>query len=217
MHRNVVAAVAVAVMMTTAGCGFILGNDPVEFSASPATVSDEAVDETGYEETNVSEQVISREFEVADQSREVQVTNQLAKYERQLDLPQPIGSKRGGVFVALASPKVEVLDQTFNPLDDMSERDILERFETQYEGITVGERVGTQEVSALGAERELVKFAGTATLAGNEVDVYIHAAKIEHGDDFIAVVAIYPQQVDSEEEGKVVTMMENLEHEEENQ
>lgn len=211
MQRQTLAAVALALALTTAGCGFLLGSEALVFSASEATVSDSAVSETGYEETSVSEKNVTREFSAAGQTREVTVVNHLSRYERTVDLLMFDTSQRAAVFAVFASPEVEVAEQTFNPIADLSEREILERFDSQYSGISVGQQVGARNVSALGSERNLSKFDGTATLAGEEVDVYIHATKFKHESDFIAAVAIYPQRIDDEED-KVVTLLEGLEH-----
>jgi len=208
--RQQVAPVVVASLLMLAGCGFITGSDALTFSASPATASDAALSETGYEETNVTERTVSREFTAAGQTREVAVTNQLAQYERRVDLG-PLGSQRAAVFVAFASPEVEVGPETFNPIADMSEREILQRFESAYEGISVGQQVGSRSVTALGGSATLTKFEGTATLGGSEVDVYVHAAKLQHEGDFVVAVGIYPQELDGEE-AKVVTLVEGLEH-----
>lgn len=209
-RRRSAALVAVAGIALLAGCGFITGSESLAFSASPATPSDDAVSETGYEEQTVEEQVVTRNFTVADQTRSVEVTNQLAQYERQVDLG-PLGSQRAAVFVTFASPEVSVAGQTFNPIADMSEREILMQFESQYESIEVGEEVDRQNVSTLGQSTELRQFDGTATLAGSEVDVYIHATKFQHEGDYVVAVGIYPQLLDGEAEN-IVTLTESLEH-----
>ena len=211
MDTRTLAMVAVAIALVTAGCGFLLGTEALVFSASEATVSEDAVTEAGYEETNVTEKNITREFSAAGQTREVTAVNQLAKYERAVELSPLDESRRAAMFTVFASPEVEVAGEAFNPIEDLSEREILNRFDSQYSGIEVGEQVGSRNVSSLGSERNVSKFTGTATLAGQDVDVYIHASKFKHEGDFIAVVAIYPQNVPGEED-RVVTMFEGLEH-----
>lgn len=210
MWSRTLPTVALAVLVVTAGCGFITGEESLSFSASPATVSDDARSTTGYEEVNVSERTVTREFSAAGQTREVEVTNQLAQYERTVDLG-PLGSKRAAVFVALASPEVEVLGETFNPLADLSEREILQRFETQYEGLSVGSQVDNRTMTVLGQRTGVKKFEGTAQLSGTEVDVYLHVTKVKHAGDYVVAVAIYPQQLSGEEDD-VVQLLEGLEH-----
>jgi hypothetical protein len=210
MQRQSAAVVAVACLGVLAGCGFITGSEALAFSASPATPTDDALSETGYEEQSVEEQVVTRNFSAAGQTRTVEVTNQLAQYERQVDLG-PLGSQRAAVFVTFASPEVSVAGQTFNPISDMSEREILQQFESQYSDISVGEEAGSQNVTTLGQSTELRQFEGTAALAGSDVDVYIHVTKFQHEGDYIVGVGIYPQLLDGESEN-VVTLLAGLEH-----
>ena len=195
-RRQIVATFAISMIMITAGCGFITGQGALSFSASPGTASDQAVSETGYEEVSVTEQVVTRNFSVADQTRQVEVTNQLAQYERQVDVG-PLGSQRAAVFVAFASPEVEVATQSFNPTAEMSEREILQRFESEHGSMSVAEQVNSRNVTALGQSTEVKKFEGSAQLAGSQVDVYIHAATMKHEGDYIVTVAIFPQQLDA--------------------
>ncbi|MFC7142439.1 DUF6517 family protein [Halosimplex aquaticum] len=208
--RQALVALAVVLATVTAGCGFLTGQKPLTFSAEPATVSDDVQSDTGYEEQAVNESVVTRNVSAAGQTRQVEVTNQQARYERAVDLG-PLGSQRAAVFVTFASPEVEAVGQTFNPISDMSTRDILQQFESQYEGLTVGDHVENRSVRALGRQRTLQKYEGTATLAGSEVDVYVHAAKFRHGEDHIVAVGIYPQQIDGEEEN-VVALLRGVEH-----
>ncbi|MFB6105291.1 MAG: DUF6517 family protein [Halobacteriaceae archaeon] len=211
-RRTIAAVITVAVVMTTAGCGFILGSEPASFTASPATVSQQALDASGYEEVSVTPKTVSRNFSAAGQTRTVKVTNQLAQYERQIDLG-PLGSRRAGVFVAFTSPSVSVLGQSFNPIADMSTQDLVTRFESQYEGLTVGSQVGSRSLSILGESRTVDKYAGTARLGGKEIDVYIEITEVfNHGSDHVVAVAIYPQQ-SSGSPDRVATLFEGLQHE----
>ncbi len=210
MRRRILAAVAVAGLMTMAGCGFLLGTESLSFVASEATVSDASLEDTGYEETNVTEKNVTREPTVAGQTREVVVTNWLAQYERQVGI-EGVGEQRAAVFVAFSSPQIEVAGQTLNPLSTMSEKDILTRFNTGYEGISVGNQTGSQNVSALGTDRTITQFDGTATFVGQEVDVVIQVGKFKHGSDYIGVVAIYPEMAVGEDDN-VVTLLNGLTH-----
>ncbi|SDZ75734.1 hypothetical protein SAMN04488065_0075 [Haloplanus vescus] len=211
MHtRRGVVTLAAGALATTAGCGFITGEGALEFTASPATVADSTVEESPYEETNVTDQTVEREFSAAGQTRTVTIVNQLAQYERQVDMG-PLGSERAAVFVTYTSPQVEIAGKTFNPIEDMSETAVLQQFESQYDGVTVGEQVDQQSVATLGQSTSVSKFEGTASLAGSQMDVYLHATKFQHGSDFVVAVAIYPQQLSNESE-QVVSLLQGLEH-----
>lgn len=210
MHRRQYAGLtAVACLAVLAGCGFITGSEVLAFSASPATASDASLTETGYEEQNVTEQHVTRNVSAAGQTRQVNVTNQQAQYERGVDFG-PLGSQRAAVFVTFASPEVSVAGRTFNPIADLSKRAILAEFDSEYDGLRVGTQVESRNVSTLGQSTELTQFDGTATLAGTEVDATIQAAKFQHEGDYIVAVGIYPQLID--EESNVVLLLEGLEH-----
>lgn len=210
--RLVAATLLVAVLMTTAGCGFLLGSESLAFAASPATVSSQALESTGYEEVSVDANTVTRNFSAAGQSRTAEVTNQLAQYERQIDLG-PLGSQRAGVFVAFTSPEVSVLGQSFNPIAGMGTEELLTRFETQYEGMTVGSQVDSRSLTALGAERTVDRYEGTASIGGQQVDVYIEITDVfNHGDDHVVAIAIYPQQ-STDGPQRVETLLAGLEHE----
>jgi hypothetical protein len=198
--------------VATAGCGFILGNESLAFEADPATVSDSALDETGYEEQSVEPYTIEETFSAVGQERTVEVTNHLAKYERAVDLG-PLGRQRAAVFTVLASPNVEIAGESFNPIDDWSTRKILDQFDSQYEGLSVGSQAGSSTATLLGAERAVERYEGTASLSGQEVEVYVEITgdAIADGGDFVVPVAVYPQRLDGEQE-TVRTLLNGVEH-----
>jgi hypothetical protein len=206
--RHNAGVVLVAVLVATAGCSYLSG--PLTFEANEATVGDGALGETGYEEVAVEDVTVNRTFSAAGQSKQVTVTNWLAQYERRVDLG-PLGSQRAAVFVAFATPQVEVAGQAFNPVGDLSEKELLKRFQSRYQSISVGDQVGSTEVSTLGTTVDLKKFDGQATFRGQQIDVYLHVAKFEHGDDYVVALAVYPQRL-SGEESKVVRLTEGLDH-----
>lgn len=209
-HRTV-ASVLLAALLVTSGCiGFLTGSEALEFSASKATVSDQARSDTGYEKVEVKDQTVEKSFSVGGQKRQVQVTNWMAQYDRSVELGA-LGSQRAAVFVAFATPQVEIGPKTFNPVGDMSNRELLQKLQSRYGSLQVGSQVGSDTVTALGGERTVTKFEGKANFQGTTADVYIHVAKFKHDGDFVIVVAVYPQQLDGEQ-GKVYALIGGLEH-----
>lgn len=210
MNRRTTVGIALAVLMLSSGClGFL--NGPVTFSASKATVSENALEETGYQEERVTSNEVERSFSVADQSKNVTVTNWVSMYERSVDLPIG-GSQRAAVFSAFSTPEVSVLGQSFNPVEKYSNRELAELAQKQYDSLSVGDTVGTRNVQVLGQSAEVTKFDGQATLAGGEsIDVYIHVTKVNHDGDYVVAVAIYPQRLDGEQQ-HVDALLKGLEH-----
>jgi hypothetical protein len=138
------------------------------------------------------------------------VTNHLAQYERQVELGD-LGSQRAAVFTVFATPEVEVAGQTFNPIQGLSEEEIIQQFQSNYEGVSVGEQTGNESVTTLSTTTSVEQFAGTATLGGAEIDVIIEITKVKHGSDFIVALAVYPERLDGEHDD-VVAMVEGLDH-----
>ncbi|WP_232702101.1 DUF6517 family protein [Halobacterium wangiae] len=210
MHRRTAVVVAFAALVATSGCLGILSG-PLEFSASEATVGDDALAETGYEEAEVTSSEVTRTFSAAGQSKNVSVTNHVAMYERTVDV-LGIGEQRAAVFSTFASPEVSVLGQTFNPIKDYSNRELAELAQQQYDSLSIGDEVGTRTVTVLEESAEVSKFEGTATLQGGpSVDVYVHVTKVKHDGDFVVAVGIYPQQLD-DEQAHVDALLAGIEH-----
>lgn len=212
MRRTIPAALLVLLVLSTGCIGFITGSEPQSFEAKPAAVGGDAASSAGYQETSgPTAQTVNRTFSAGGESRTVQVTNYLTEYRKTVDAG-PLGSADAAVFAVVSTPKVEVLGQTFNPVGDVNESELARMAQSKYDGFSVGEKQGSTTVDALGSETEVAKFAGRATVAGEaSVDVYVHVARIETGDDYLVVVAVYPQLLSGEDEN-VFSMVRNLEH-----
>lgn len=208
-RRSVLAASLPALVAGTAGCSAILGSG-AEFSSATATVPADARSGTGYQEAAIEDVVVTRTFAAAGQERTVEVTNRVARYERRVDLPV-LPAQRAAVFVAFTSPKIELFGETFNPVGEMSNRELLALVQERYTGISVGDRVGSHEATMLGRSTTIEKFQGSATLAGASVDTFVHVTRVEHGGDYVLAIAIYPRLV-GDEDGTVARLVEGIEH-----
>lgn len=208
-RRSVLAASVPALVAATAGCSAVFGSG-AEFASETATVSADARSGTGYEEAAIEDMVIERTFAAGGQERTVTVTNRAARYERRVDLPA-LPTQRAAVFVAFTSPKIELIGETFNPIGEMSNRELLELVQERYTGISVGSRVGEHGATMLGQSTTIEKYQGTATLAGASVDTLVHVTRVEHEGDFVLAVAIYPRLI-SDEDGTVERLVEGIEH-----
>ena len=210
-QRRTVAAVALAALLLSSGCiGFLVGSEPAEFSASKATASDAALSETGYEERSVTDETINESFSVGGQERQVTVTNWVAQYDRSVSIG-PIAEQDLAVFAVFSTPKVDVLGQTFNPVGRLSNAELVKQVQSQYSSLSGVRQVDSSNVTVLGTETEVSKFAATTTVNGMEVDVYVHLTKVEHEGDYVIALAVYPQKLDGEAE-RVSTLFESVEH-----
>ena len=211
--RQTAIATLLGILVVTSGCvGFITGNEALSVAASEGTVSSSALEKTGYEHNRTTEVTLNRTFEAAGQSREVTVTNHLSEYQKSVDLGPLGGERPAAVFVAFTTPKVEVLGKTFNPIGEMSNRELLGQLQSQYSSIEVGQQSSSDTVSALGTSATVDRFDGQARIGGTSVDIYVHVTRIEHGDDYVVAVGVYPQRLDGEGEN-VLNLISGLQHE----
>ncbi|NEU56912.1 DUF6517 family protein [Halorussus sp. MSC15.2] len=194
MARRVVAGVLVAVLVVSSGCTGVLSG-PVTFSATEATVSDAALEETGYEHNSTEKMELSRTVSAAGQSKEVEVTNWISEYHKTVGLPG-VGEQKAAVFVTFSSPQVEVLGKSLNPLDKYDNRQLAQQFTSQLRSVNNVRQVGAQNRTMLGKSTRVTKFEATVTTAtGVEFDAYVHVTKVKHEGDFVVALAVYPQKL----------------------
>lgn len=78
--RRIVLTAVVALMVVSTGCVGLITGDTVEFEANESTVSDSALDSTGYELNNSTERSITREVSFFGQERTIRILNQVNRY-----------------------------------------------------------------------------------------------------------------------------------------
>lgn len=210
MRRQLAAALLVVLMVSTGCIGFLTGSSALTFAADDVRVSEQALSDTGYEQSRDTSQNVTRTFEAAGETRNVTVTNHVAEYQRSVSLlgnSQPYARA-----TVIASPEVEVAGQTFNPLSDLSNRDLAEQLQSEYETVQNVQFESNRTVTVLGDEVTVSKFSAEATTeAGQSVDVYVHVTKTQDGEDFVVGVAVYPQQLDGEQ-AAVDTLLSGIQH-----
>ncbi|WP_418284353.1 DUF6517 family protein [Halorubrum sp. DTA46] len=196
-----------------AGCTAldVATGEPAEFAAGTATVSDEALADTGYELNEVTSETVSREFEVAGSTREVRVTNRVAEYDRAVEI---FGERyQAAVFAALATPRVEVLGQAFNPIDDLDDEERAELILNRYDDVDDLERSSEYTTSMLDGDVDVAVYTASGEIAGTglDVDIELHVgAPVEAGDDFVLPLAAYPEGFGDGE--SVRRMINGIEH-----
>lgn len=209
MNRNVAAGTLLALLVVTSGCMGVLSG-PVTFSASEVSVSDQARADTGYEVNRTEQQTVTREFSAAGQTKEVEVNNWIAEYHKSVGI-DGVAEQPVATFVVFASPQVDVLGQSFNPLDEYSNRELAETFTQRMENVEDVQQVSTRNETMLGETTEVTTFEATVTTAmGIEFDASLHVTKVKHDGDFVVAVGAYPKQIDGE--GDVNRLIEGVEH-----
>lgn len=207
-------------MASTAGCTDripFMGEEPMEFESSLASVPQDVLDETGYEKQQEEAIEINETFEAAGRSQEVLVTNWQAEYDKSLSMgPLDINEEaRAAVFTALTTPQVSVLGRSFNPVADMSSEDLAEMVQDRFDDMEGFSQVDEDSVTIAGESTTVGEFEGEADVAGigYRVDITLHIAEaVESGDDLIVGVGGYPTELQSDERENIFTLLESIEH-----
>lgn len=212
-RRSFVAGGAVAALALTSGClDFITGSEPLTFDARRAAPSDAAVDETGYAERDRSEENIEETIDVGVE-RDIRATVHSTVYTKDVEIQ---GRRmEAAAFGVVSMPGMEVLGKSFNPLDDMSNREILEEVRPELER-SVGElrdvrHEEERSLPILGESRTVDVFGAETTLEGREIELRILLVAVDHEDDTIVLLGGYPRML-PDEGVNVEVLMESIEH-----
>lgn len=203
--------VLLAVLVLSSGClGVLVGDEPLAFTASKATIDDGALADSGYEHEETKKLELNREVEVGGESRDVEVTNWVAVYTKSVEI-EGVGEQQAAAVAVLSTPEVNVLGQTFNPVREMDNAELVERVVSEHTNVRNIEKVGSSTVTILGEETEVTKFSATIEVDGQEVDGYVHLGKVTHDGDIVLITGLYPEELSGEEEN-VLELMSAVEH-----
>ncbi|QLG47714.1 DUF6517 family protein [Natrinema halophilum] len=213
-RRLFIGTLGAGALGTVAGCVSGLADDVATFSATPARVSEDAAAEADYKYQGTRERIDS---EVVG-GQDVEVTSYISVYDRAIDLT---GERFGGdalkasVFGVIATPQVSVDGEDFDPVGDLSNRELAERVQSHYSGIEVDRAVGGRALQALGQRFSFQSYEGIATLqAEYDVSVHLDVAQRDHEDDHVVVAAVYPTDSilsEGSEQGRIDTLTRGLE------
>lgn len=231
-RRSLLQAGATGALALSAGClGFVTGEDALEFDAAKVLPTDDALAETGYEETEAKWERFEETISVGVE-RDVAASIWIAMYEKRVAIPvdelEGTGANVEGVgdldvtiegeaatFAAISMPAMDVLGSTQNPLADMDTREVLEEFrgelETSYGRIRDIRHDETVELDILDDRRDVERFVATVEIEGQEVELDLHVAVFAHEGDLLILLGGYPRVL-PDEGTNVETLMESVEH-----
>lgn len=195
-RRTVIAGVPTALLFS--GCTDLLTEDEVRFEADTAVVADDVESDSSYDEVEVRDDEIKREFKEVDKT--VVVVNSMAEYARSVDLGF-VGGELSR-FTALATPKIDIVPgRPANPVGNMDNDELAEMVQKEYDDVSNIEQVDTRDVEFLGSTEEVTKYSAEArTESGESVEVYIHVGQTDNEDDFVLAIGVHPQEIDDEPE-----------------
>lgn len=200
LTRRAVGALTVAGVAGLAGC-----SGSTSFSAEYAETD---TGNTGYEQTGQRQPSMTRTFA----GQEVEITNTVTEYRKEIELSFLGGSSDVGVFAAFTSPQVEVAGQTFNPISNMNTKTLAQRFQDRFDSMNDLSQESEEEVDVLGSARTVTKFSATVSVEGNDVPVFLLIANFNHESDVVVPMGIFPQEREDEEGPNIRQLMTNLTH-----
>lgn len=213
-RRRLLAATGGTVLTGLAGCTDLFGDDTLTVAAERATVPESVRSETGHEERTVEEVPIERTVEAGDRSRDVRVVNWKAEYDKAVDLP--VGEEiQAAICTVLSTPRVEVLGRPFNPIANMSPRELLRRFQSRLEGVDDIRQVGETTVALLGETADVGRFEAQAAVVdgGPEIEIELLVTEgVESADDLVLAIAAYPRVLAEAERPDAVAAVEGIDH-----
>ncbi|RQG90363.1 hypothetical protein EA462_08485 [Natrarchaeobius halalkaliphilus] len=210
-RRSILAAGATGTLAVTAGClDFVLGDGPLEFEAGRVAPSESALSETGYNEAEVDEETIEETVEVGGLEREVRATLWLSTYTKTRTIE---GIEHdANSFVAVSVPGMEVMGRSFNPLEDMSNEELLEEFVGQANvDVDDIQHKDSFSLETLGEGRDVDRFTGETREGGETIAVELALTSFRHNDDSIVLLGTHPELL-AEESANVELLMESAEH-----
>ncbi|MDL5362812.1 DUF6517 family protein [Halalkalicoccus sp. NIPERK01] len=210
MTRRAFGGLVAGTAAATAGCmEAATGDGPLTFEATEIRASETAVEDTGYDHRTTETVPFTKEFEVGGVSREVRADTVVSKYDKAIDMG-PLGSQRSALFVVASTPKAEVGGRTFNPIEDMDNRELAEEFQSRYGEVTIRDEISTEVISVLDEDVDLSTFEAETELEGQPIDVRLHLGVAETDDDLVVLLGGHPRRI-TDEEANIVTLAESVE------
>jgi hypothetical protein len=217
-RRGLFGMTTLALAGATAGCLDtvpFLGNSPLEFEATRASVPDGALQDNGYERHRTEDVTIEQTVEAGGQSQDVIVINRQSEYDRAVDLGVADRSARAAVFTVLSAPQVNALGRSFNPVAGMDPAELAGMVQGRYGGMENVQRVGEEAATVAGQSTAVTEFGSEAELveAGVTVDLAMHISEaVESGDDLLVAIGGYPRALAGQERDRVFALMDAIEH-----
>ncbi|WP_255168994.1 DUF6517 family protein [Natrononativus amylolyticus] len=210
-RRQLLAAGSVTLAGALSGCLDAVAAGSVEFASTPARVSADALESSGFSEDRIDEEVVVESVSALGVSREVRVTNWVSEYTRSLSL---LGTTVAdlAVFAAITTPQVRVLGREFNYVSEFSSADLAAEIQHRYDDVRNVEQEDEYSLSILDSEATVGRFRADAEFlsTGQTLEVDLHVTDpIEHDEEYVACIGVYPRRVSGGDD-RIATLMEGV-------
>ena len=207
-RRQVLGTIGGAALVGTAGCVDFVTGEGLFYESAQATVSEEALNETGYSEDEIDSFGIDESVSALGVSRTVEITNWQAEYERTGDqnILSSIFDDAPYSFIAVSTPQVSVLGQELNPVGNMDAAELIDRVESQYDRISNIEEREEVDATVLDEDTTLTRFEAEASVDDLiDIPLIIEITEaVESEDDLVLTVATYPDLVQYSQEQNLI-------------
>ncbi|MFC4542058.1 DUF6517 family protein [Halosolutus amylolyticus] len=216
-RRAFLAAGASLGLAATAGClDFVQGNEPLEFHADRVAPAQSALEDTEYEERAIEKETIEESVE-AGVEREVRATVWLSSYTKEMAYQDE--QQEASLFTAISIPGMEVAGRSFNPIDDMTNEELLDEFVDEMDGehgqVEDLDHQETYTLEVLDGTRDVDVFLGETEFQGERVDVELRMTSFDHEGDILVLLGSYPEML-ADEGPTIDDLMKSVEHPAEN-
>ena len=212
-RRSLLAAGATGGVALTAGClDFVRGDGPLVLSSEQVRPTEDALEETEYDEYDIDEQSMEETIDVGIE-RDVEATIWSSVYSKEIDFQG--FEEEACFFAAISIPDVSVLGYSLNPIEDMDNEELLEEFmgeiDSEHADFDNVSHADSFSLDILDDSRDVDRFEGETEIAGQQVDVDIGVTSFGHDDDVLVLLSSYPADLEEESE-HAETLMESVEH-----
>lgn len=204
-RRRFLAGAGAFGLASLSGCLGLAGLD--EHEATPGGVDADTRGSTGYEQVGIEELPVEESVGVGPVTESVRIANYMTEHEKTVDMG-PLGEQRGAVFMILSTPQIGIPNYQFNPVEDMSTRELVDLVDDNYDGIDDIQHEEDGTATVLDQPTTVSRFSASAQFDGEDVDVSLHVSEaVETDDDLLVAIGVYPELVRSKEEGNVEALM----------
>lgn len=212
-RRAILAGAVSGTVVLTAGCvDFVTGEGSLELAAERAAPTDNALESTDYEEYEIGRETIDESVDVGVE-RDVEATIWVSSYAKEIEFR---GREHDGCFfTAVSIPDVSLAGYSANPIEEMSNEELLtefrDKFAGEYDGLEDLTHTDSLGLDVLGDSREVDVFEGETEFKGEAIDIELQVSSFSHEDDLLVLLGSYPVAF-AEESANVEALLESVEH-----
>lgn len=205
-RRTLLSTIVAGSAGAIAGCALL--EDEIEEAARPARVSEQVLEETGYEHLRTTESRFEETVDVGDESRDLSITNWSSEYSKS----ETESGTETAQFQIFTSPTVSVAGRSVNPFQQFDEKRLIRALNDRSErgeGSEI-EEVDTEMVEVLGRTVEFTVYRASQEIEDQTVEARLHFASLTNSGELVAILGVHPELLD--ESANMYRLASGIEH-----